>query len=170
MPSTHDPSVDPHAVCSFAVDGERGLRDLARRVADALPTVAFVTLRGDLGAGKTTFVKAVADAVGIDAGDVVSPTFGLIHVHQVPAASGRPERIVHADLYRLAGAEDLAETGWEDVVSGPGWVFVEWPDRAPAALPDRRLDISIRIDSESGRTFAFAPHGGFPLPRTFFPS
>jgi tRNA A37 threonylcarbamoyladenosine biosynthesis protein TsaE len=73
-----------------------------------------VALEGDLGAGKTTFVKAVAAAIGIDPTEVVSPTFGLIHVHDVPHAllpdvatrcdrptRDVPERLVHADLFDL---------------------------------------------------------------------
>ena len=141
---------------------------LARRLVAALPPRAFVALEGDLGAGKTTFVKAVAAAMGIEPSEVVSPTFGLIHVHDVPAVHDRPtpaapERLVHADLYRLSGAGDLAEIGWEDATAGRCWVFVEWPSRAPTALPADRLDIAISIDSETGRTFQFTPHGDFAL-------
>ena len=128
----------------------------------------FRALEGDLGAGKTTFVKAIAAAVGIDPAEVVSPTFGLIHVHAVPGAHGghrhdTPERLVHADLYRLTGPGDLAEIGWEDATAGRCWVFVEWPARAPTALPADRLDIAITIDSETGRTFRFTPRGAFTL-------
>jgi tRNA threonylcarbamoyl adenosine modification protein YjeE len=150
------------------VPDEAALAALARRLTAALPARAFVALEGDLGAGETTFVKAVAAAIGIDADEVVSPTFGLIHVHAVPAAHDRPqeftpERLVHADLYRLAGAGDLAEIGWEDATAGPCWVFVEWPQRIATALPADRLDIAIRIDSETGRTLRFTPHGEFAL-------
>ena len=166
MPSTADG--DPPLTQTVAVPDEAALGPLARRLVAALPARAFVALDGDLGAGKTTFVKAVAAAMGIDPSEVVSPTFGLIHVHAVPAALDRPkdmtpERFVHADLYRLAGAGDLAEIGWEDATAGPCWVFVEWPSRAADALPADRLDITIGIDSETGRTFRFTPRGIFPL-------
>jgi tRNA threonylcarbamoyl adenosine modification protein YjeE len=150
------------------VPDEAALAPLARRLVAALPPRAFVALEGDLGAGKTTFVKAVAAALGIDPTEVVSPTFGLIHVHDMPAANGQPTRetparLVHADLYRLSGAGDLAEIGWEDATAGRCWVFVEWPSRAPKALPADRLDIAISIDSETGRTFRFTPRGIFTL-------
>jgi tRNA A37 threonylcarbamoyladenosine biosynthesis protein TsaE len=99
---------------------------------------------------------------------VVSPTFGLIHVHALPAAHDRttphvPERLVHADLYRLSGAGDLAEIGWEDATAGRCWVFVEWPSRAADALPADRIDIAISIDSDTARTFQFTPRGAFTL-------
>ena len=160
------PKVTP--ALTVAVPDEAALVPLARRLVAALPSRAFVSLEGDLGAGKTTFVKAVAAAIGIDPTDVVSPTFGLIHVHDVPAAHGQPtrdvpERLVHADLYRLAGVGDLAEIGWEDATAGRCWVFVEWPSRAADALPADRLDIAITVDSETGRTFRFTPRNAFTL-------
>lgn len=161
---------------TLAVADVAALAPLARRLVTALPAKAFVALEGDLGAGKTTFVKAVATALGIDPSEVVSPTFGLIHVHDVPhallsdAAAARDsttpaptDRLVHADLYRLSGAGDLAEIGWEDATAGRCWVFVEWPSRAAGGLPGDRLDIAISIDSETGRTFRFTPRGAFTL-------
>jgi len=166
MPSTADGDVPP--TLTVAVPDEAALAPLARRLVAALPPRAFVALEGDLGAGKTTFVKAVAAAMGIDPSEVVSPTFGLIHVHDAPATHDRqtpaaPERLVHADLYRLSGAGDLAEIGWDDATAGRCWVFIEWPSRAPTALPADRLDIAISIDSETARTFRFTPHGDFAL-------
>ena len=162
------PDGDSSPTLTVTVRDEAALAPLARWLASALPTRAFVALEGDLGAGKTTFVKNVAAALGIDPAQVVSPTFGLIHVHAVPAACDgpkqeTPERLVHADLYRLSGASDLAEIGWEDATAGRCWVFVEWPSRAAEALPADRLDVAIGIDSETGRTFRFTPHGDFRL-------
>jgi len=164
MPSAADGDVPP--TLTVDVPDEAALAPLACRLVAALPPRAFLALEGDLGAGKTTFVKAIAAAIGIDPSEVVSPTFGLIHVHDLPAAADRPtperpERLVHADLYRLAGAGDLAEIGWEDATSGRCWVFVEWPSRAPTALPADRLDIAISIDSETARTFRLTPRGSF---------
>jgi tRNA threonylcarbamoyl adenosine modification protein YjeE len=166
MPLTADG--DAPLTPTVTVPDEAAVGPLARRLVAALPARAFVSLEGDLGAGKTTFVKAVAAAMGIDPSEVVSPTFGLIHVHAVPAACDRPEhetpeRLVHADLYRLTGAGDLAEIGWEDATAGRCWVFVEWPSRATDALPADRLDIAISIDSETARTFRFTPRGAFAL-------
>jgi tRNA threonylcarbamoyl adenosine modification protein YjeE len=151
---------------AVTVPDESALASLACRLVATLPPRAFVALEGDLGAGKTTFVKAVAKAVGIDPADVVSPTFGLIHVHGLATSTDEPrpdspERLVHADLYRLSGMSDLAEIGWEDATAGRCWVFVEWPSRAAGALPADRLDIAITIDSETARTFCFTPRGVF---------
>ncbi len=154
MTSTPDrlPSVAVH------VPNEAALGRLAARIAAALPRRAFVALEGDLGAGKTTFVKHVAAASGIDPADVVSPTFGLIHSHEGPHG-----RLVHADFYRLSSGVELRETGWEDALTGePGrncHVFVEWPGRISSDLPTERLDLAIAIDSETGRTLTFQARG-----------
>ena len=139
---------------------EAAILPLAAVLALSLPRCAFVALMGDLGAGKTTFVKAVAAAAGIDPSEVVSPTFGLIHIHKrAPHATNDPgQRLVHADLYRLNGVTDLDEIGWEDAISPSGWVFVEWAQRIANHLPAERLDIHFDIDSETGRTLSFTSY------------
>jgi tRNA threonylcarbamoyl adenosine modification protein YjeE len=147
---------------TMAIATEEALGPLAAALVAALPPAAFIALRGDLGAGKTTFVKHVAAAAGIDPVDVVSPTFGLIHVyprgglarHAVPHG-----RLVHADMYRLGDPGELRETGWEDAIAGDAWVFLEWPERIGAALPADRLDIEIGITSPTGREFVCTSHG-----------
>jgi tRNA threonylcarbamoyladenosine biosynthesis protein TsaE len=133
---------------------ETALAPLARRLAAALPRPAFIALHGDLGAGKTTFVKAVAATAGIDPAEVVSPTFGLLHEHV-----GKTASILHADMYRLPDADALWEIGWHDALSRADWAFVEWPERIGAVLPADRLDVSIAIESLSGRIFTFASRG-----------
>ena len=155
MPSTVEPAPqDPERTAVVHVAHETVLAPLARRLAAALPRPAFIALRGDLGAGKTTFVKAVAATAGIDPAEVVSPTFGLLHEHVGETAS-----ILHADMYRLPDADALWEIGWHDALSRADWAFVEWPERIGAALPADRLDVSIAIESLSGRIFTFASRG-----------
>ena len=88
MPSTAEDDRSP--AVTVVLPDEMALTPLARRLVEALPSSGFVTLEGDLGAGKTTFVKAVAAAIGIDPVEVVSPTFGLIHVHDIPPRAGGP--------------------------------------------------------------------------------
>ncbi len=155
----------PVATAAVAVGDESALRRLAARLAAVLPGRSFLTLSGDLGAGKTTFVKALAAAVGIDPTDVTSPTFGLIHVHEPPAAIGGPEasggpaRLVHADMYRLTDPSELPETGWGDAIAGDAWVLVEWPERIVAALPAERIDVAIEITAPTARVLTFTGRG-----------
>lgn len=154
MTSIPDSRDHDTAVATVHVADERSLAAFAARLAAALPRPAFVALHGDLGAGKTTLVKAIAAAVGIDPTEVVSPTFGLVHEHVGPAA-----RILHADMYRLGSAGDLWETGWQDAVARADWVLVEWPERIATALPAERLELTIGIDSPTARTLALAARG-----------
>jgi tRNA threonylcarbamoyl adenosine modification protein YjeE len=137
---------------------EAALGPMASVLAATLPPHAFLALDGDLGAGKTTFVKALAAAAGIDPVEVVSPTFGLIHIHLLPDGH-RAGRLVHADLYRLAGCDDLFELGWEELIAPPGWVAAEWSTRIGAALPDDRLDILLEVESETARRASFTSRG-----------
>ena len=147
---------------TISVADEAELARVAARLAAALPAHAFVALHGDLGAGKTTFVKGVAAAIGIDPADVVSPTFGLIHLHDALAAKP-PVHLVHADLYRLTGPDALREIGWDDATAARPqarvWAFVEWPERIADALPPDRLDLDLVITSETGRRLTLTSHG-----------
>ena len=145
------------------IDDEAGLLPLARVIVAALPPRSFLALDGDLGAGKTTFVKAIATVAGIPPEEVVSPTFGLVHLHPLPPHHPA-ERLVHADLYRLAGSADLFELGWDEIVSAPGWVAAEWTARITDALPADRLDVAIGIVSETAREIAFTARGPRHLP------
>lgn len=146
----------------FDVPDEAGLAPIAALVVAALPDHAMVALHGDLGAGKTTFVKAVAAAVGIDPREVISPTFGLIHEHR-GSRGGRSLRLVHADLYRLAGPDELREIGWDDAIAPDPdtavWAFVEWPERIGGCLPEDRLDATLAIVSATARTLTFSSSG-----------
>ena len=133
--------------------------DLARQIADVLRAEDLVTLSGDLGAGKTTFARALLRRLTQDPGlEVPSPTFTLMQVYET---SEYP--VVHADLYRIKSPEELAELGWDEASLG-ALVIVEWPERAGAILPEDRLDIAFHLDGERGPDFRHAilrGHGSF---------
>jgi tRNA threonylcarbamoyladenosine biosynthesis protein TsaE len=96
-----------------------------------------VTLAGDLGAGKTTLVQAIARGYGVtDA--VTSPTFALVHEYRAPESP-----VFHLDLYRLEGPHQLANVGWEDILASRAIVLIEWPDRAGTELPPAALEIIL---------------------------
>ena len=96
-------------------------RALGRKLGALLQPFDFVALYGDLGAGKTLFVKAVAEGAG--APGASSPTFALVNQYQ-----GRL-KLQHLDLYRLSGAADLFSLGFDDLLSEPAATLVEWADR-----------------------------------------
>jgi len=113
-----------------------------------------VCLIGDLGAGKTNLAQGLARGLGIT-DQVTSPTFTLINEYH-----GRL-RLFHMDLYRLEGAEDLADLGYEEYIDGDGVTVVEWADRAMEALPLERLDIKLyaAADEAEQRRLVFEPAG-----------
>ena len=98
------------------------LEELARTFSRTLRPGDVVALRGDLGAGKTTFVAACARALGCEA-DVASPTFTFWHRY-----GGSPP-LEHLDLYRVESPADARELGLEEALAPDGIAFVEWPDR-----------------------------------------
>jgi len=117
---------------------------LARRLAPLLRAGDLVTLQGDLGAGKTTFARALLDALGVE-GEVPSPSFTLVQHYESPAFP-----ICHFDLYRLKGPEEMEELGMEDALAH-GLVLVEWPERALSLMPRDRLELRFDIGAEGKR-------------------
>ena len=127
---------------------EAATRTLARWLAGFARANDFITLSGDLGAGKTAFARAYLRAATADPDlEAPSPTFTLIQSYDAPHFA-----IVHADFYRLRGAEELVQLGWDETIEG-AVTLVEWPDRAAAALPGDRLDITLTFDPSRGPDF-----------------
>ena len=109
----------------------------ARVFGGSLEAPAVIALRGDLGAGKTTMVQAMLSAIGVR-DDVTSPTYALVHEYHSPRGP-----VHHFDWYRLRDASQLAQLGWDDVLRQDGIVFVEWPERAVAALPSYTAEVHL---------------------------
>ncbi|MDQ8154482.1 MAG: tRNA (adenosine(37)-N6)-threonylcarbamoyltransferase complex ATPase subunit type 1 TsaE [Gemmatimonadota bacterium] len=117
---------------------------LGRAAAAAQPCV--VTLSGDLGAGKTTLTRAIGHGFGVREA-VTSPTFAL--VHEYAAVNGR---LFHLDLYRIRGAHELANLGWEQMLAERAMLIIEWPDRAGPLLPEEALAIELsHVDGDESR-------------------
>ena len=97
-----------------------------------------IALHGEMGAGKTTFVHAVCEALGVtDA--ISSPTFSIINQYQTQAG----ETIYHIDLYRLKDEEEAVQAGVEDCLYSGNYCFVEWPEKAASIFPEKTLHVSI---------------------------
>jgi tRNA threonylcarbamoyladenosine biosynthesis protein TsaE len=120
---------------------EAETRALAAALAGGLEPGTILLLSGDLGAGKTAYVRGLAEGLGLDPTMVTSPTFTLVHEYR-----GGRLPLVHVDLYRLDAA-DLAEIGLDEDLAAAGVVAVEWPERLTREVPGA---IRIRIDAAGG--------------------
>jgi tRNA threonylcarbamoyladenosine biosynthesis protein TsaE len=94
-----------------------------------LPPRSVVTFEGDLGAGKTTFIQAIARGLGVT-GAATSPTYALVHRYQ-----GRRGPVFHLDCYRLRSPDEAADLDWEGLLGEGDAILVEWPERAGEWLP-----------------------------------
>jgi len=122
---------------------------LAREFASELTPGTVVCLEGDLGAGKTTFAQGLAAALGVS-GRVTSPTFCIVQEH-----SGSDTLLVHMDLYRLHGEDDVLAIGWEDYLARGAVLVVEWPERAGTLVPAAARRVIFRhLEGEESRLIA----------------
>src|SRR5881394_4030663 len=113
---------------SRLADSEEATQAVARELAAALKAGDVLLLSGDLGAGKTAFVRGLAEGLGVDPGEVTSPTFTLVHEYR----AGRLP-LIHVDLYRLDAA-DLDEIGLDTDLAASAVVAVEWAERLSRTL------------------------------------
>jgi tRNA threonylcarbamoyladenosine biosynthesis protein TsaE len=139
---------------SFVLRSEAETEALAAALARNLVPGDRIAVFGDLGAGKTVFVRGLARGLGHpDPRDVVSPTFAIHHRYP-----GGRIPLDHVDLYRLAAPVTLAREGLDDVVSDPRTVLCcEWPERLGAPLPDTVLEVAIAWDGPDRRRVTLRP-------------
>ncbi len=120
--------------------------------AQTLPDGAVVALYGDLGAGKTAFVRGMARGLGIDA-RVSSPTFTIVNEYL-----GARE-LYHFDMYRLASAEELFDIGWEDYLSRGGVCAVEWSENVADAFEGDEITVRIEKSGDTERIITIGEEG-----------
>ena len=111
-----------------------------------------IALTGDLGSGKTQFARGVAAGAGVDpAVPITSPTYTLLNIYP-----GRSQ-LYHFDLYRLEGAADVAELGFEEYLDGDGIAVVEWAERLQELLPEERLAVFFSYEDEHAGELCLSP-------------
>jgi len=136
-------------VRSFETNSEEETIELGRQIAKELPQRAVVLLIGNLGAGKTTLAKGILSGLGVaKSEDVTSPTFTLIHEYG-PRDDSR--RVYHIDLYRLETRQQVETLGLDEIMDRESVVLVEWGERFPDLFPAARIEIQLRMISESVR-------------------
>jgi tRNA threonylcarbamoyladenosine biosynthesis protein TsaE len=124
---------------NFYLPDESATQALGARLAAIVQPGVIVYLRGDLGAGKTTLVRALLRALGYS-GKVKSPTYTLVELYKVSNLC-----LYHFDFYRFSEPDEWIEAGFRDYFGGPAACFVEWPDRAGGLLPPSDLEIALVV-------------------------
>ncbi len=143
--TTHTPE-DTQALAArfiMSLASEKGMRG----------TSTIVALKGDLGAGKTVFVKGAAEALGVHE-VVTSPTFVIEKIYRLPDGQAW-KNLVHIDAYRLTCEDELATIGWGDVATDPNnIIMVEWPEQVGTGIPERAVWLEFTTVDETTRTIA----------------
>ena len=128
---------------------ENATQAFAQRLAgQALLRNAFVSLRGNLGAGKTTLVRHLLHALGVQ-GRIKSPTYAVVEPYSLQGLD-----IWHFDFYRFSNPREWEDAGFRDIFASPGLKLAEWPDKAFGALPLPDLEIRLEVHLDQSRSAA----------------
>ena len=118
---------------------------VAREILNYLKQPRIIAFNAPMGAGKTTLVHALCDALGVK-DPVGSPTFSIINEY---ASESGP--VFHIDCYRLKSEEEAVDAGIEDCLEGNHWCFIEWAEKIPHLLPDDLVTITIQVEDPTTR-------------------
>lgn len=141
-------------LAEFEAEASRFVESLAPSPRGA----TLVTLSGELGAGKTAFVKAMARALGV-VETITSPTFVLEKIYLLPdlvSGISKFKRLVHIDAYRLEKGIDLSPLGFDEIIQGQhNLILLEWPERVADALQISTKKISITVSDDNSRIISY---------------
>lgn len=132
----------------LAIDSEDQLHEVAEALLDSLDGRTVVALRGEMGAGKTTLVRAVAEQLGAS-DQVSSPTFALVNQYE----GAERERIFHFDFYRIEDEREAFDLGYEEYFYSGDLCFVEWPEKIEGLMPDSVMEVRITVEGSTERSF-----------------
>ena len=133
------------------------IREAAREFIAHIDDHRVFAFYGKMGAGKTTFVKAICEDLGVD--DVItSPTFAIINdysIGNVQRSTFNVQRIYHFDFYRIKKLEEVYDMGYEDYFYSGALCFIEWPELIEEILPDDAIRVSITEQEDGSRLVSF---------------
>ena len=133
------------------IDSLDNIREAARRFVNAIGDSTVIAFYGKMGAGKTTFIKAVCEELGVD--DVItSPTFAIVNEYRSEATG---ELIYHFDFYRIKKLDEVYDMGYEDYFYSGALCLIEWPELVEELLPGDALKVTIAEQGDGGRTVTF---------------
>jgi tRNA threonylcarbamoyladenosine biosynthesis protein TsaE len=126
------------------------LTEIAERLLSTHPQARVFAFRGEMGAGKTTFIKRVCVCLGANE-PVTSPTFAIVNEYLAPKTT-----IYHFDFYRLKNSAEAINIGFEDYINSGGYCLMEWPEIIEDILPEQTVLVTIEVNDQSNeRIFTF---------------
>jgi len=126
------------------------LPSVAKQLIEFASTEKIFVFEGDMGAGKTTFIKKICEALGVS--DVVSsPTYSIVNEYESPSGS-----VFHFDFYRIKDIQEAYDLGYEEYFYGGGICLIEWPERVDELLPEHYIKVEIAVEAETQRLFRFS--------------
>lgn len=137
---------------SILIKDLSGIAVAAREFLDLIGDRPLIAFYAPMGAGKTTFIKALCDCLGVRSDAVGSPTFAI--VNEYVAGDGRP--VYHFDFYRIAKEEEVMDIGLYDYLDSGCLCLMEWPENVESLLPDETLKVSIKVGDDGSRTISWA--------------
>ncbi|MBT9513711.1 MAG: tRNA (adenosine(37)-N6)-threonylcarbamoyltransferase complex ATPase subunit type 1 TsaE [Acidovorax sp.] len=142
----------------FTWHSEADTDAFARQLA-AQPLLAnsYLTLHGDLGAGKTTLVRHLLRALGVQ-GRIKSPTYAVVEPHEAPGLAPHATTVWHFDFYRFDDPREWEDAGFRDIFANPGLKVAEWPEKAAALTPPADLAIHIEAIDDTERKVTLHAH------------
>lgn len=130
------------------------LEMVAGKMMNFLPQHRVYAIYGELGAGKTTFIKAVGKVLGVY-DTMSSPTFSIVNEYEL----GSGGRFLHFDFYRITSEVEAAAIGVEEYFYSGDYCFVEWPERIPNLLPEKYIKVTITVKPDNHRQLDISTHG-----------
>jgi len=133
------------------IDSLETIRDAAKEFVEQLGDHTVFAFYGKMGAGKTTFIKAICEELGVE--DVItSPTFAIVNEYR---SAINDELIYHFDFYRIKKLEEVYDMRYEDYFYSGALCFLEWPELIEEILPGETVKVSITVNDDGGRTVEF---------------
>lgn len=129
------------------IDSLEELKEVAEQIIESLDGRNVVLFRGEMGAGKTTLISRIVEALGAE-DQVTSPTFALVNQYD-----GTQQRIYHFDFYRIDRIEEVFDLGYEEYFYSDDICLVEWPEKIEALLPEDAMQVCITVGQQEQRVF-----------------
>lgn len=138
---------------TIQVPNIEALPEAAREFARNMGDNTVFAFYGDMGAGKTTFINALCEVLGVDTEETASPTFALINEYRSDTTA---ELIYHFDFYRIEDLDEALELGIEDYFDSGSICLIEWPEKVAAALPADTVSVRITVNDDDTRTLTIS--------------